>query len=230
MPPRTAHHHLRALVRTTTTALTPSLRTPPAQFARAYSRYSCRTPSPPPPYTRYPTFSATTVTATATAPWTATTASLTSTSTSPTAHSHWIHTRTTYALTSTRTFTSSHPRPFPPLPPSSSPHPTASSPPSSSPAAAQQIAATIEHITELYGTATDEFEIAAEETAKNTTYAPDDRAAAREELDKLLAYYEEVLGGGDRAVAEEVKRRVGGRIRELEQGVLAMEESALHGD
>jgi hypothetical protein len=80
------------------------------------------------------------------------------------------------------------------------------------------------------GTARDEFEIAAEETEKNTTYAPDDREAARTELDSLLAYYKEILEGGDRAVAEEVKRRAGQRIRELEQAVIAMEEVAMHGD
>ena len=81
-----------------------------------------------------------------------------------------------------------------------------------------------------YGTARDEFEIAAEETEKNTTYAPEDRAAAREELDKLLEYYGAVIEGGDRAVAEEVKRRAGQRIRELEQAVVAMEEAAKAGD
>jgi hypothetical protein len=101
---------------------------------------------------------------------------------------------------------------------------------STSPEAAQSIDEAIEEITELYGTARDEFEIAAEETEKNTTYASDDRAAAREELDRLLEFYNGVIGGGDRAVAEEVKRRVGGRIRELEQAVLALEESVTHGD
>ena len=75
----------------------------------------------------------------------------------------------------------------------------------------------------MYGTAKDEFEIASEESEKNTTYAPDDRAAAREELDKLLEYYKGVVEGEDRVVAEEVKRRVGQRIRELEHAVLAME-------
>lgn len=88
----------------------------------------------------------------------------------------------------------------------------------------------IEEIQELYGTAKDEFEIASEESEKNTTYAPDDRAAAREELDKLLEYYKGVVDGEDRAVADEVKRRVGQRIRELENAVLAMEEAATHGD
>lgn len=88
----------------------------------------------------------------------------------------------------------------------------------------------IEQITELYGTAKDEFEIASEESEKNTTYAEDDRAAAREELDRLLEYYQGVVQGGDSGVGEEVKRRVGGRIRELEAAVLAMEEAATHHD
>lgn len=81
----------------------------------------------------------------------------------------------------------------------------------------------------MYGTARDEFEIASEESEKNTMYAPDDRAAAREELDKLLAYYKGVLEG-DKVVGDEVKRRVGGRIRELENAVVAMEEKALEHD
>lgn len=88
----------------------------------------------------------------------------------------------------------------------------------------------IEDIQELYGTAKDEFEIASEETEKNTTYAEDDRAAAREELDRLLEYYKGIVEGEDRVVADEVKRRVGQRIRELEQAVLAMEEAATHHD
>jgi len=127
----------------------------------------------------------------------------------------WTRFHTPYTYSSVRTFTSS---------PSSkaTPQPT-------SPDAAATIDSVIEEITELYGTARDEFEIAAEETEKNTTYAADDRAAAREELDKLLEYYQGILEG-DAAVAEEVKRRVGQRIRELEQAVLGMEESVKHGD
>lgn len=133
--------------------------------------------------------------------------------------SQWTHYTTPYSLSSIRKFSSSRPSFLPD-----------SSAPQTSPEAAQKIEEAIEHIQELYGTAKDEFEIAAEETEKNTTYAPDDRAAAREELDNLLEYYTGLLNGPDRAVAEEVKRRVGGRIRELEQAVLAMEEAALHGD
>jgi hypothetical protein len=82
----------------------------------------------------------------------------------------------------------------------------------------------------MYGTAKDEFEIASEETEKNSTYAPDDRAAAREELDKLIEYYKGVTEGGaeEKVVGDEVRRRVGGRIRELEEGIKRMEEEAMH--
>jgi len=55
-------------------------------------------------------------------------------------------------------------------------------------------------------------------------YAADDRAAAREELDKLKTMYEEALGGSD---GEEIKGRVGQRIRELDNAVQAMEKSAM---
>ncbi|KAH7048456.1 hypothetical protein B0J12DRAFT_575235, partial [Macrophomina phaseolina] len=72
--------------------------------------------------------------------------------------------------------------------------------------------------------------IAAEETEGNTVYAADDRAAAREALNQLKEAYSAVVEGQDREVAEEVKRRVGQRIRELDNAVIAMEEAASHGD
>ncbi|OMP86850.1 hypothetical protein BK809_0000525 [Diplodia seriata] len=81
-----------------------------------------------------------------------------------------------------------------------------------------------------YATAKDEFEIAVEETEGNTVYAADDRAAAREALDALKAAYEAAVGGENREVGEEVKRRVGQRIRELDNAVVALEEAASHGD
>lgn len=84
----------------------------------------------------------------------------------------------------------------------------------------------MEEIQDLYATARDEFEIAAEETEKQTVYAADDRAAAREELAKLLEAYKRVVEGPDAGVGEEVRRRVGQRIRELENAVTAMEEMA----
>lgn len=82
----------------------------------------------------------------------------------------------------------------------------------------------------MYATAKDEFEIAAEETEANTVYAEEDRAAAREELTKVQEAYKAVLEGPDQEVAEEVKRRIGQRIRELENAVIAMEEMAMNQD
>lgn len=69
-----------------------------------------------------------------------------------------------------------------------------------------------------------------EETEKMTVYAQDDRDAAREELDKLEAAYKEVVDGSDKELGEEIKRRVGPRIRELSSAVAAMEELAQHQD
>jgi len=87
-----------------------------------------------------------------------------------------------------------------------------------------RIDAKIEELQDLYATAKDEFEIASEETDKKTVYAADDRAAAKEELEKLKEAFERAVGeeGG-----EEVRTRVGGRVRELERAVEAMEERAM---
>jgi rRNA-processing protein FCF1 len=90
--------------------------------------------------------------------------------------------------------------------------------------------ARIEEITELYATAQDEFEIAMEETEKQTVYAQDDRDAAREELEKVLEAYRAAVEGEDRELAEEVRRRIGHRVRELEMGVKRMEEMATEHD
>lgn len=84
--------------------------------------------------------------------------------------------------------------------------------------------AAVEEITELYATAYDEFEIATESTDANATYAGEDREAAREELDKVLEAYKKA---GESETAEEVRRRIGQRVRELEQGVKALEERAM---
>lgn len=69
-----------------------------------------------------------------------------------------------------------------------------------------------------------------EETEKATVYAEEDRKAAREELTRVQEAYRAVVEGQDSQVAEEVRRRVGQRIRELEQGVAAMEEMAMNQD
>ncbi len=88
---------------------------------------------------------------------------------------------------------------------------------------ADSIIATLE---DQYGTARDEFEIATEETEKKSVYAAADREAAREELDKLKEMYGQALRGAD---GEEVKRRVGHRLRELENAVEALERAAQEG-
>lgn len=69
-----------------------------------------------------------------------------------------------------------------------------------------------------------------EETEKGTVYAEDDRKAAREELEKVLEAYKSTVEGEDKELAEEVKRRIGQRVRELEMGVVRMEEMAMEHD
>lgn len=69
-----------------------------------------------------------------------------------------------------------------------------------------------------------------EETEKVSVYAEEDRKAAREELTKVQEAYRAVVEGQDAALAEEVKGRIGQRIRELEQAVAAMEELAQNQD
>ncbi|CAD0093907.1 unnamed protein product [Aureobasidium mustum] len=88
----------------------------------------------------------------------------------------------------------------------------------------------IEEITELYSTARDEFEMAMEETENKTIYAEADREAAREELTRVQEAYRNVVEGPDTDLAEEVKRRIGQRIRELEAGVKNMEDIAMNQD
>lgn len=99
-----------------------------------------------------------------------------------------------------------------------------SSPSSSLPPSSHQTADSIlDSLQDQYATARDEFEIATEETEKKTVYAADDRAAAREEFDKLKEMFEGALKGGH---GEEVRRRVGPRVRELENALRGLEISA----
>ena len=79
------------------------------------------------------------------------------------------------------------------------------------------------HSDSSYATAKDEFEIASEETDKKTVYAADDRAAAEEELVKLKTAYDTAIRGEG---GEEIQHRIGGRMRELEMAVEAMNERA----
>ncbi|KAI9649671.1 hypothetical protein NHQ30_002252 [Ciborinia camelliae] len=82
----------------------------------------------------------------------------------------------------------------------------------------------IEGLTEQHSLATDQFEIACKETEKKSVWATDDRAAAVEEFLMLKEMYVDAIEGEH---GEEVKRRVGQRFRELEQGVKALEERAM---
>ena len=84
----------------------------------------------------------------------------------------------------------------------------------------------IEQITDLYSTARDEFEIAAEETEKKSTYGPEDREAAHEAFVELKWVYDEAIAQGEE-VGKEVEKRVGGRIRELENALKNMDELAM---
>ena len=63
-----------------------------------------------------------------------------------------------------------------------------------------------------------------------SVYAQEDRNAAREELDKLHSLYNAVVDGEDREIGEEIKKRVGSRIRELDVAVKNMEELAQNQD
>ncbi|KEF51409.1 uncharacterized protein A1O9_12558 [Exophiala aquamarina CBS 119918] len=87
--------------------------------------------------------------------------------------------------------------------------------------------ALMENLNELYATAKDEFEIAAEETEKKTVYAADDREAAQDALKSLQEGYEKAIKESAPDVAKEVQSRVGPRIRELANAVKAMEEMAM---
>ncbi|EAU38823.1 predicted protein [Aspergillus terreus NIH2624] len=111
----------------------------------------------------------------------------------------------------------------------------------------------VEELQELYETAKDEFEIATESTDGATIYAASDRESARDALNQLLAVYslyttdiastagsqepepddrsEIVETNFDPAaipaeVRDEVKRRVGQRVRELQNAVEVLEERA----
>lgn len=85
----------------------------------------------------------------------------------------------------------------------------------------------MESLNEMYATARDEFEIAAEETEKKTVYAAEDRAAAQDALKMLKEAFEKAVKESGPEVGKEVQGRVGQRVRELENALTALEESAL---
>lgn len=113
----------------------------------------------------------------------------------------------------------------------------------------------VEELQDLYEAATDEFEIATDSTDSGTIYAASDRESARDALNQFIAVYhlysakagEEMGGVGvggaevegspvvetnhDPAgvsdeVKEEVRKRVGQRVRELRSAVVSLEERA----
>jgi hypothetical protein len=114
----------------------------------------------------------------------------------------------------------------------------------------------VEELQELYEVAKDEFEIATESTDTSTIYAASDRESARDALDQLTSVYGlytaspgkvqneaassvvEDLGDGaiietnynpadiSQTVKDEVRRRVGQRIRELKNAVELLEQRA----
>ncbi|TGJ73505.1 hypothetical protein EYR41_000593 [Orbilia oligospora] len=85
--------------------------------------------------------------------------------------------------------------------------------------------AKVEDLSELYALAKDEFEIAVEETSKNTIYARDDRETAREEFEKFRLAYEEAVAGSSEEEGLEIRRRVGQRLREMENAMEALSQA-----
>ncbi|KAH0561967.1 hypothetical protein GP486_003330 [Trichoglossum hirsutum] len=71
------------------------------------------------------------------------------------------------------------------------------------------------------------FEIAAEETSKNSACAREDRETARGELVRLKELYAAVTGNPESSVAAEIERRVGQRVRELENAVEELNKADL---
>lgn len=107
----------------------------------------------------------------------------------------------------------------------------------------------ITEIQDLYETATDEFEIATDSTDGSTIYAASDRESARDALNQLCAVYDLYTGTSkesgvpetgdgpavdtgydpksvEEGVRDEVRRRVGQRIRELRNAVEVLEDRA----
>ncbi|ESZ95872.1 hypothetical protein SBOR_3685 [Sclerotinia borealis F-4128] len=84
--------------------------------------------------------------------------------------------------------------------------------------------AVIEELTEQYSVAMDESELAWQEIENHSAFAANDRAAAVEEFFKLKEMYEHAIKGEHRV---EVKRRMGQKIRKLEQATKMLEDMEL---
>ncbi|KAK6350929.1 hypothetical protein TWF718_004110 [Orbilia javanica] len=85
--------------------------------------------------------------------------------------------------------------------------------------------AKVEDLSELYASAKDEFEIAVEETSKNTIYARDDRETAREEFEKFKQAYEDAVATSSEEDGLEIRRRVGQRLREMESAMETLSQA-----
>ena len=85
----------------------------------------------------------------------------------------------------------------------------------------------LEHLNDLYATARDEFEMAAEETTKKTIYAADDRQAAFDAFQELKTAYEQAVKEAGPDGGREIGERIGTRIRELEGAIKGLEEAAM---
>ncbi|KAI9835362.1 MAG: hypothetical protein M1837_003802 [Sclerophora amabilis] len=83
----------------------------------------------------------------------------------------------------------------------------------------------IEEIQELNADKNGQFEIATEETEKKSLYAKSDREAAREELGNLKEAYNNAIGDSSSGVGDEIKKRIGQRLRELEAAVEALNKA-----
>jgi len=90
----------------------------------------------------------------------------------------------------------------------------------------------IEEIQAQYETAMEELQIAAEETKENTVYAADDRAAAKDEFNKLKDLYEQYMVGESlsQQAKDEVDRRIGRKLKEIEETLRKLEDEAADKD
>jgi hypothetical protein len=83
------------------------------------------------------------------------------------------------------------------------------------------------HLSDLYGEAKDELEIAAESTEMNATYAESDRQAMRECFDAVEAAWEGARTKSPEVFEELKGRGLEERIRELRAAVEQVEAAAI---
>ena len=95
-------------------------------------------------------------------------------------------------------------------------------------ASSEDANAQIDHLQDLYATAKDELEIASEETDKKSVYASDDRNAAIDAFNDFKQAYERAVEeeGNHPGSGEEIRGRIGQRVREMENAMEALNERA----